>query len=90
MPHWPVGPGFMVADAAIDKDCVMTRLDNIALHTKIDILTRRIEEKWLQPVPVFFQDFRGQVREEITYLQKRSLLFDDLLNNKITKVDRRA
>ena len=70
----------MIADAGIDKDGVMRRLDAIALHAQNDLAGGRIDVGRLEPLSVFGELLRAQRWKERRRIEERPLLFEDAVN----------
>src|SRR5215467_12917313 len=74
VPHRPRRPRFVVADAGIDQDVVLRRLDDEALHAQHQPAADRVDECRLQPGAVLLEELLGERREEFEDVEERPLL----------------
>jgi hypothetical protein len=89
VPHRPRRPRLVVADAGIDQDVVVRRLDHEALHAKHELAGLRIEGcgRALEPGTVLRQQFLRQRREEFERVEERPLLLDHGMDGDILESD---
>ena len=86
VPEGPRRAVLVVADAGIDQDVMVRRLDQIALDAEPQLAAGRIQRPQLfQPGPVFGQGFLGQPGEEFQRVEQRLFYFDDPMDFKIAE-----
>jgi hypothetical protein len=78
----------VIADARIDQDGVLRRLDQEALYTKNEPLGCGIDECRLEPGAVLLNLLLAQLGEELQKIEKRTLLLDDGVNRDVLKRNR--
>ncbi len=88
VPERPRRPLLMIADAGIDQDIVVRRLDHEALDAKHE-LVGCVDEGRLQPRAVVVEQLLGERREESQHVEKAALLLDDRMNRDVLEHDRR-
>ncbi len=88
VPERPRRPRLVIADAGIDQDVVVRRLDHKTLDTEHQIAIRRIDEFRLEPGAVFVEHFLAQSGEKALQLEERALLFDNRVNRDVVERDR--
>ena len=77
MPGFGVGPMLMIADAGIDEDRMLGRLDNIAVQAHQKSAAVRVDKMGIEPVATFgFEGVRIAVGKDKSREKTRSLGFD--------------
>jgi hypothetical protein len=87
VPERPRGPRLVVADAGIDQDVVVRRLDDEALYAQDQAAVRRIEKGRLEPRPVLVEQLLGEARKELQRVEPRALLLDYRVDGDVLKCD---
>ena len=76
----------VIADAGINQDIVMRRAHHPGLDAKHQLARLRVQRLGLQPISIFGQQFRRQVREEGQRIEDRSFFLHNPLNREIAKL----
>jgi hypothetical protein len=89
VPERPRRPLFVIADAGVDQDIVVRRLDDEALNAEHQAIAVRIDESRLQPGTVFVEQFLAESGKKLEHVEPRPLLFDHGVNSDVSNFDRR-
>ena len=73
----------VIADAGIDQDVVMRRLDDIGLKAQHDVACVAVVSARCEPGEILFESFLRQVREEFEHRGKALLLLDDAVDGHV-------
>jgi hypothetical protein len=87
--HMPKGarrPRLVVADASVNQDILIGHLQEVTLDAEHQF-ARLIEKPWMQPMPIFLEEFLRQCPEKAKRLKECSLLFDDAMDRDIADLD---
>jgi hypothetical protein len=87
VPERPRRPRLLVADTRIDKDVVVRRLYDEALHAENQPAADRIDERRLQPGAVLLKELFGESGEELHHVEERPLLLDHRINRDVLEFD---
>ena len=89
VPERPRRPRLVIADAGIDQDVVVRRLDHEALDAEHQIAIRRIDEFRLQPGRGFRRAFPWSASGKKSFsVEEGALLLDNRVNGDVVERDR--
>ena len=80
VPGRPVRERLVVADAGVDQDVVVWRLDDIGLEAQDDIAGLRVIGTLFHPRAVFLEPLLRQTRQEFEQRREPLLLLDDAVD----------
>jgi hypothetical protein len=90
VPCRPQRKVLVVADAAIDQDVMVRRLDDIRLEAQYDVPARAVVAAGRQPGQILAEGFLRQCRQEVEHRREAALLLDDPVDGHVVDGKTRA